>query len=72
MKSLDEEDKTIAVMHLDMFTKTYCKDKTVNDDLVFRCGECEFLGIDGRTCTVKIMARKLCPDFPEFGSMGDL
>lgn len=60
-----------ATIHLDLFTKTYCRDKTVLDDLVFRCKECEFELPDG-TCLVKKMARRLSPDYKDFGSMGDL
>ena len=60
-----------AVKHLDLFTKTYCRDKSVKDDLVFRCNQCDFQLPDG-TCLVKTMAKKLCPDYREFGSMGDL
>ena len=60
-----------AVMALDLFTKLYCKDDTVVDDLVFRCSECEFEAQDKR-CLVKVMARKLAPNYREFGSMGDL
>jgi len=63
--------KKQAVEHLDAFTKTYCRDESVQYDLVFRCNECEFLMKDG-TCLVKVMARKLCPDYKDFGSMGDL
>jgi hypothetical protein len=60
-----------AVRYLDLFTKTYCRDKSVEDDLVFRCNQCEFEMPDGR-CLVKVMARKLCPDYRDFGCMGDL
>ena len=63
--------KAQAVEHLDAFTKTYCRDKSVKDDLVFRCKDCEFLTKD-ETCLVKVMAHKLCPDYKDFGSMGDL
>lgn len=72
MKKLDEDSKQEATKYLDCFTKIYCRDKTVTDDLVFRCSECDFLGIDAQTCLVKVMARKLCPDYKEFGAMGDL
>ena len=60
-----------AVKHLDLFTKTFCRDKSVKDDLVFRCKQCEFEMPDGK-CLVKVMARKLCPDYKDFGAMGDL
>lgn len=29
-----------AVRLLDLFTKEFCRDKSVTDDLMFRCGEC--------------------------------
>ena len=60
-----------AVKHLDLFTKTYCRDKSVTDDLKFRCSECKFEMLDGK-CLVKCMALKLCPDYKDFGSTGDL
>lgn len=60
-----------AVKQLDLFTKTYCRDKSIEDDLVFRCNQCEFEMPDGR-CLAKVMARKLCPDYRDFGCMGDL
>ena len=63
--------KEQAVEHLDAFTKTYCRDESVKYDLVFRCKDCEFLMKD-ETCLVKVMAMKLCPDYKDFGSMGDL
>ena len=72
MKTLDEREKFAAVMHLDAFTKVFCRDRTVTDDLKFRCDECYFLTIDGATCNEKIMARDLYPDYKDFGSMGDL
>jgi hypothetical protein len=60
-----------AVEHLDWFTKLYCRDKSITNDLAFRCKQCEFEMPDG-TCLVKVMARKLCPDYKDFGAMGDL
>lgn len=60
-----------AVEHLDWFTKLYCRDKSITDDLAFRCEQCEFEMPDGR-CLVKAMASKLCPDYKDFGAMGDL
>jgi hypothetical protein len=74
---LSEEDATSdcisrqAVEHLDWFTKLYCRDKSITDDLAFRCEQCEFEMPDGR-CLVKVMARKLCPNYKDFGAMGDL
>jgi len=70
-KLMDDLISRQAAKHLDLFTKTYCRDKSVTDDLVFRCSECEFEMSDG-TCLVKCMARKLCPDYRDFGCMGDL
>ena len=60
-----------AVKHLDWFTKLYCRDKSITDDLAFRCKQCEFEMPDG-ICLVKAMAKKLCPDYKDFGAMGDL
>lgn len=59
-----------AVEHLDWFTKLYCRDKSITDDLAFRCEQCEFEMPDGK-CLVKVIARKLCPDYKDFGAMGD-
>ena len=56
---------------LDLFTKCFCRDKEERNDLVFRCNQCEFEMSDD-TCLVKKMARALCPDYRDFGSMGDL
>ena len=60
-----------AVELLDLFTKEFCRDESVIDDLVFRCKECPFRLKDGK-CQVKIFKRKFCPDYKDFGSMGDL
>ena len=60
-----------AVKFLDLFAKTYCRDKSVTDDLKFHCSECKFEMPD-KKCLVKCMARKLCPNYKDFGSMGDL
>lgn len=73
-KSVTEIDDTIsrqAVEHLDLFTKTYCRVKSITDDLAFRCKQCEFGKPNGK-CLVKVMARELCPDYKDFGAMGDL
>ena len=59
-----------AVMLLDLFTKEYCRDYSVTDDLKFRCGECPFDEND--ICRVKQFKSKYMPDYKEFGSMGDL
>ena len=60
-----------AVMALDMFTKIFCRDYAVQDDLAFRCNQCEFKMSNGK-CLAKVMARKTCPDYKNFGCMGDL
>lgn len=60
-----------AVEALDKFTKIYCRDDSIKDDLIFRCSQCEFRMQD-ETCLAKVMARKLCPDYKDFGSMGRL
>ena len=60
-----------AVMALDMFTKIFCRDYAVRDDLAFRCNQCEFKMSNGK-CLAKVMARKTCPDYKNFGCMGDL
>ena len=60
-----------ATKHMDLFTKTYCRDNSIIDELVFRCSECEFEMPDGKRL-VKCMARKICPDYKGFGCMGDL
>lgn len=60
-----------AVQALDQFTKAFCRDKSVEDDLVFRCEECGFALPDG-ICLIKAFKCKHEPDFRNFGSMGDL
>lgn len=60
-----------ATEALDRFTKIYCRDDHIVDDLVFRCAECTFRMPDEK-CLIKIAARKLCPEYRDFGSMGDL
>jgi hypothetical protein len=73
LKEYAEQDewKRESVEALDKFTKAFCRDKQVSDDLVFRCDYCKF-GLDDGMCLVKIMARNICPNYKEFGSMGDL
>lgn len=61
-----------AVELLDLFTKEFCRDKSVKDDLVFRCEECPFEINDSGQCLVKIFKCKFCPEYKDFGSMGDL
>ena len=60
----------LAVHALDLFTKIFCiKDEI--DDLEFECDECPFSQEDG-TCTVKQFKTRYCPDYKDFGRMGDL
>lgn len=63
-----------AVVLLDCFTKTYCRERNDYDkygDLKFRCEECPFQKENGK-CSVKEFKSKYVPDYKEFGSMGDL
>ncbi len=68
-------DEHKAVEILDRFTKEFCIDANVKDDLVFRCNECPFQH-DTETvkglCMVKQFKRKFAPAYKDFGSMGDL
>ena len=59
-----------AVKILDRFTKAFCIDAEVADDLVFRCGDCPF-EMDEK-CLCKMFKNKFAPDYKDFGSMGDL
>ena len=61
-----------AVELLDQFTKTFCIDAEVADDLVFRCKDCPFEDHESGKCAVKIFKQRFCPDYKDFGSMGDL
>ena len=58
-----------AVKLLDRFTKTFCRDITVKNDLVFKCDECPFS--HGDFCSVKEFKCKYEPDYKDFGAMGD-
>lgn len=66
-----KNDVRKAVTILDDFTKAFCIDAEVADDLVFRCKECPFQELDGK-CKVKEFKQKFAPDYKDFGSMGDL
>lgn len=66
-----KNDEHKAVEILDQFTKAFCIDAEVEDDLVFRCRECPFSTENGK-CLAKIFRSKFCPDYKDFGSMGDL
>ena len=59
-----------AVQALDQFTKAFCRDESVKDDLVFRCKECGF-GLPDGTCLIKAFKCKYDPYYKDFGSMGD-
>lgn len=60
-----------AVQALDQFTKAFCRDKSVKDDLVFRCSECVFK-LTEKNCLIKLFKCKYEPDFKDFGCTGDL
>ena len=60
----------LAVQALDLFTKIFCI-KENEEDLEFECENCEFQNSDG-TCSVKKFAGKHCPEYRNFGSMGEL
>ena len=66
-----ENDDHKAVKILDKFTKAFCIDVSVKDDLAFRCKECPF-EMQDRTCLVKVFKSTFDPDYKGFGSMGDL
>lgn len=66
-----ENNEHEAVVLLDRFTKEFCIDATVSDDLAFRCTECPFLR-DKDICSVKEFKCKFDPNYKDFGSMGDL
>ena len=64
-----------AVEILDRFTKEFCIDATVSDDLEFRCKECPFqhdTDTEKGLCMVKEFKNKYAPNYKDFGSMGDL
>lgn len=64
-------DIKTPVMALDIFTKTWCIDTAVKDDLSFRCKDCEFL-TNEQNCLIKIFKCNKLPQYKNFGSMGDL
>jgi len=64
-------DEYKAVEILDQFTKAFCVDASVTDDLAFRCSVCPFEMPDN-ICLVKKFKNKFAPDYKDFGSMGDL
>lgn len=66
---------TEAVHGLDIFTKNWCmnfKETYENNNLVFRCDECNFQGDKG-ICKIKEFVIDKTGDYPiDFGSMGRL
>lgn len=64
-------DIKTPVMALDTFTKTWCIDTAVKDDLSFRCKDCEFFTNEHK-CLIKIFKCNKLPQYKGFGSMGDL
>ena len=69
----NEDNLEKAVQGLDQFTKNWCmncKETDETNDLVFRCGECNFKQEDG-TCLIKVFVGDKTGDIPtDFGSMG--
>lgn len=65
----NDEHKSVEILH--QFTKSFCIDASVKDDLVFRCKECPFETENG-TCLVKLFKCKYAPEYKDFGCMGDL
>lgn len=70
----NSDNTTEAVHGLDIFTKNWCmncEETEKQEDLVFRCNECEFKTVDGK-CLVKMFANKHKHEYPlkDFGSMG--
>lgn len=66
-----KNDERRAVKILDDFTKLFCIDVEVEDDLVFRCKDCPFNTYED-ICLAKLFKCKFAPDYKDFGSMGDL
>lgn len=66
-----EPNNKMAVQLLDIFTKIWCIDTRVKDDLEFMCKECPFVKANGH-CLVKEFKREFYPEYKDFGSMGDL
>ena len=70
----NSDNITEAVHGLDIFTKNWCMDCAETDkqnDLVFRCKECEFKTEKGE-CLIKMFANRHKHNYPlsDFGSMG--
>ena len=65
----NKDDIVSAIDGLNKFTHNFCMNCSETDktnDLVFRCGECEFAS--GSKCMVKIFARNHWPKEKEFPS----
>lgn len=63
-----------AVEALDLFTKEFCMDvekMNAENDLFFMCKQCPFEA-ENDDCLVKKFKSKFCPDYKDFGCMGDL
>lgn len=63
-----------AVVILDLFTKTFCReedDYKKYNDLKFRCNECPFENHDDGRCYVKMFKQKYMPSYENFGSICD-
>lgn len=72
----NQDDIKMAVHGLNIFTKNWCmncKETDEKHDLVFRCGECEFLA-ENDYCLIKRFAYDHEHDYSmeNFGSMGQL
>jgi ribosomal protein L44E len=72
----NKDDIERAVFGLDTFTKNWCmncKETEKQNDLVFRCKECEFQAEDEK-CLVKMFAHRHKHNYPmgNLGSMGSL
>lgn len=71
----NHDDITRAVEGLDIFTKNFCmncKETDRQNDIVFRCKECEFAREDG-FCMVHSFVHNHKHKYPlrDFGAMGE-
>ena len=63
-----------AVEALDLFMKEFCMDvdrMNAENDLFFMCNKCPFEA-ENKDCLVKKFKSQFCPEYKNFGSMGDL
>lgn len=69
----NEDNLKKAIQGLDQFTKNWCmncKETEEKNDLVFRCGECNFCD-DRGVCDIKAFVLAKTEEPPrDFGSMG--